>query len=97
MTTEYRRYRHWQKLWQRLQDPVAAERFSSLFRKWGTEPANPADFPFDDRLRCKKCGVVFTSMTVRNWGRCPKGCRPKTDAEVALELLERLFQQRQTE
>jgi hypothetical protein len=43
-----------------------------------------------------KCGCVFTSMTVRNWGRCPKGCRPKTDAEVALELMEQLYQQRTT-
>jgi hypothetical protein len=94
MTTEARRYRHWLKLWERLQDPVTTERFSRLFHKWDTEPANPSDFPYDDRLRCKTCGAVFTSMTVRDWGRCPMGCRPKTDAEVALELMEQLYRQR---
>ena len=95
MTTEYRRHRHWETVvWERLQDPAQAERFSRLLRKWETEPFNPSDFPYDDRLRCKTCGVVFTSMTVRHWGRCPKGCRPKTDAEVALDLMEQLYQQR---
>ena len=64
MTTEARRYRHWLKLWERLQDPVTTERFSRLFHKWGTEPANPADFPYDDRLRCNTCGVVLSGPVV---------------------------------
>ncbi len=73
------------------QEEARLKRALKKLEKAGVEAFHPERFPQDDRLRCRSCGQIFwPGSRKRIWYRCPNGCCPKTEAEEALELLDKL-------
>lgn len=74
------------------QEETRLKRALKKLEKAGVEAFRPEWFPQDDRLRCRSCGQVFwPGSRKRTWFLCPNGCRPKTEAEEALEMLDTLY------
>jgi len=70
-------------------DAARLKRSLKKLEEAGVEAFHPERFPQDDRLRCQSCSQVFwPGSRKRTWYQCPNGCRPKTDAEEALVLLQ---------